>query len=179
MSKGELLTRITIWLTLTGYAIGASVYLLSRGRRRWDELARMAWTVGCASLLVHVACAFHYYHDWSQAAAYRETARQTAEVTGMDWGGGLFINYALMIGWVVDAAWWWRGLDVYRNRPRWLGAAWQGFLIFIIFNATVVFKTGPLRWIGLGLCLWLVFLWLLVSVSKTLGRAEGKPIFKE
>ncbi len=179
MSKGELLTRITIWLTLVGYAIGASVYLLSRGRRSWDEVARMVWTVSCASLLVHVACAFHYYHAWSQAAAYRETARQTAEVTGMNWGGGLFINYALMFGWVVDVAWWWRGLDVYRNRPRWLAAAWQGFLIFIIFNATVVFKTGALRWIGLGLCLWLVFLWLLVSVSKTLGRSEGKPVFKE
>jgi hypothetical protein len=41
--------------------------------------------------------------------------------------------------------------------------AWQGFLLFIIFNATVVFKTGPLRWIGLGLCLWLGFLWLLVN----------------
>ena len=179
MRNGELLTRITIWLALTGYAIGASVYLLSRGRRRWDAVARMAWTVGCASLLVHVACAFHYYHDWSQVAAYRETARQTAEVTGLDWGGGLFINYALMIGWVVDAAWWWWGLDAYRNRPRWLVAAWQGFLIFIIFNATVVFKTGPLRWIGLGLCLWLVFLWALVSGSKVLGRSEGKPIFKE
>ncbi|MGE0130202.1 MAG: hypothetical protein AB7U82_19120 [Blastocatellales bacterium] len=168
-----------MWLTLAGYAVGASVYLLSRGRRSWDAVARMAWTVGCVSLLVHVACAFHFYHNWNQASAYRETARQTAEVTGLDWGGGLFINYALIIGWILDIVWWWRGLDAYRNRPRWLGAAWQGFLIFIIFNATVVFKTGPLRWIGLGLCLWLVFLWLLASVGKVLGRSEGKPIFKE
>jgi hypothetical protein len=132
--------------------------------------------MGCVSLLAHVACAYHFYHNWSQAAAYRETARQTAEVTGLDWGGGLFINYALVIGWVVDVAWWWRGLDAYRNRPRWLVAAWQGFLIFMIFNATVVFKTGPLRWIGLGLCLGLVLLWLLVNVSKTSWRSEGKPI---
>lgn len=140
-------------------------------------MARTAWTAGCAGLLLHVACAFHYYHDWSQASAYRETARQTAEVTGMNWGGGLFINYALIIGWIADAVWWRRGLEAYRNRPRWLVAAWQGFLIFIIFNATVVFKTGPLRWIGSGLCLWLVFLWLFVS--KTLGRSEAKPNFKE
>ncbi|MCG3159649.1 MAG: hypothetical protein JMDDDDMK_00663 [Acidobacteria bacterium] len=177
MSKGELLTKITVWLALAGYATGASVYLLSRGRRRWDEVARMAWTAGCAGLLLHVACALHYYHNWSQASAYRETARQTAEVTGMNWGGGLFINYALIVGWIADAVWWRRGLDAYRNRPRWLASAWQGFLIFIIFNATVVFKTGPLRWIGLGLCLWLVFLWLFVS--KTLGRSEAKPNFKE
>ncbi len=179
MSKGELLTRITIWLALAGYAIGASLYLLSRGRRNWDAVARMAWTAGCVSLLIHVACAFHYYHAWSQAAAYRETARQTAEVTGLDWGGGLFINYALIIGWVIDVIWWRRGLDAYRNRPRWLAAVWQGFLIFIIFNATVVFKTGALRWIGLGLCLWLVFLWLFVSRGKAPRRSETRPAFRE
>lgn len=173
MNKGELLTRITIWLTLASYAIGGSVYLLSRGRRRWDVVARASWAFGCASLIAHVACAFHYYHNWSQAAAFRETARQTAEVTGLDWGGGLFINYALIIGWIVDVVWWGRGLDVYRNRPRWLSAAWQGFLIFMIFNATVVFKTGLLRWIGLGICLWLFFLWLLVGRGKRRGDWEA------
>ena len=127
-----------------------------------------------------MASAYHFYHNWSQAAAYRETARQTAEVTGLVWGGGLFINYALIIGWVVDVALWrLRGLDAYRNRPRWLAVAWQGFLFFIIFNATVIFKTGPLRWIGLGLCLWLGFLWLRVRMGKVSGRLDGKPIFKE
>ena len=180
MGKGELLTRITVWLALAGYATGASVYLISQGKRSWDAVARMAWSVGLIGLIAHVACAYHFYHNWSHAAAYRETARQTAEVTGLDWGGGLFINYALIIGWVIDVALWrLRGLDAYRNRPRWLTAAWQGFLLFIIFNATVVFKTGPLRWIGLGLCLWLAFLGLLVNGDKVSRRLDGKPIFKE
>jgi hypothetical protein len=180
MSKGELLTRMTVWLALAGYVIGASVYLLSRGRRSCDAVARMAWTVGCVSLIAHVACAYHFYHNWSQAAAYRETARQTAEVTGLDWGGGLFINYALIIAWIVDVALWrLRGLDAYRNRPGWLVAVWQGILFFITFNATVIFKTGPLRWIGLGFCLWLAFLWLLVNGGKASRRSEDKPIFKE
>jgi hypothetical protein len=178
MSSGELLTRITIWLALAGYAIGATVYLLSRGRRRWDVVARAAWTAGCIGLLAHVACAYHFYHSWNQAVAYRETARQTAEVTGIDWGGGLFINYVLIAGWIIDVAWWWRSLDAYRGRPWRLAAAWQSFLIFIIFNATVVFRTGPLRWIGLGLCLGLVLLWRLVSGSKALRHSEGTPIFK-
>jgi hypothetical protein len=106
-----------------------------------------------------VAFAYHFYHNWSRASVYRETARQTAEVTGIDWGGGVYFNYALVIGWIIDAAYWrFRGLDAYRNRPPWLAAAWQFFLFFIVFNATVVFKTGALRWIGLGLCLWLAFL---------------------
>ena len=179
MTKGELLTRVAIWLALAGYAIGASFYLLSRGRLRWEMVARTAWTAGCVSLLAHVGCAYHFYHNWSQAAAYRETARQTAEVTGLDWGGGLFINYALMAGWILDVAWRRGGLDAYRNRSRWLTVAWQGFLFFMIFNATVVFKTGPLRWIGLGLSLWLAFLSLLVSRSKALERSKGEQNFKK
>ncbi|HEU0173077.1 MAG TPA: hypothetical protein VFV58_02350 [Blastocatellia bacterium] len=170
---------MTVWLALAGYAIGASVYLISRGRRSWDAVARAAWTVGCVILIAHVACAYHFYHNWSQAAVYHETARQTADVTGLNWGGGLYINYAVVIGWVIDAACWRRSLDAYRNRPRWLAAAWQGFLFFIIFNATVVFKTGPLRWIGLGLCLWLTFLWLIVNRGKVSWRSDGKPIFNE
>ena len=180
MGKGELVTRITVWSALAGYGIGTSVYMLSRGRRRWDAAARTAWTAGCVSLIAHVAFAYHFYHHWSQASVYRETARQTAEVTGLDWGGGLFINYALVIGWVVDVVCWrLRGLDAYRDRPRWLAAAWQGFLFSIVFNAAVVFKTGPLRWIGLGLCLWLACLWLRLKTSKLLGRSIGKPIFEK
>ncbi len=143
-------------------------------------VARTAWTAGVISLIAHVACAYHYYHNWSQAAAYRETARQTAEVTGLNWGGGLFINYALIIGWVADVALWrLRGLAAYRNRPGWLAAAWQGFLFFIIFNAAVIFKTGPLRWIGLGFCLWLAFLWLLVKGGKASRPLDGKPVFND
>jgi hypothetical protein len=178
MSRGEHLTRISIWLALSGYTIGATVYLLSRGRRRWDVVARAAWTAGCIGLLAHLVCAYHFYYGWSQEVAYRETARQTAVAIGIDWGGGLFIGYVLIVGWVVDVVWWHRGLDAYRIRPRWLVAAWQGFLFFIIFNATVVFKTGLLHWIGLCFCLGLAFLWRLVSRSKVSERSEGKPIFK-
>jgi hypothetical protein len=112
------------------------------------------------ALLAHVFCAFHFYHAWSHDAAYRETARQTDELFGINWGGGLFINYALIAGWLADVAWWWvRGVDSYRQRPWFLLAAWHGFVIFIIFNATVVFKTGLARWIGLAICLGLCLAW--------------------
>lgn len=159
MSRGEFLTRFTIWVTLAGYFAGVALIALSRKNRRRERAARLVWTIACISLLAHAACAFHIYHDWSQDSAYRETARQTAEVVGLNWGGGLYINYALMAGWVADVAWWWRGLDAYRRRPRALVAIWQGFLIFMFFNATVVFKTGPLRFIGLSLCLAFCLLW--------------------
>jgi hypothetical protein len=89
MNRGELLTRLTIWLALLAYAAGAGTLLLARSRPSWLTRARWMWTCGCGFFLAHVVCAFSYYHGWSHAAAYRETARQTGEMTGLRWGGGI------------------------------------------------------------------------------------------
>jgi len=176
MSGGEVLTKVTIWIAVAGYFAGAAVYARARGRREWDSLARLAWTTACAALLAHVACAFHFHHGWSGAAAYRDTAHQTAEVFGLDWGGGLYVNYALLAGWVADVGWWWRrGLDAYRRRPWPLVAGWHAFLIFIVFNATVVFETGFVRWAGFGLCLGLCLVWLLAAGKFSPRRTNRRP----
>jgi hypothetical protein len=177
MDSGAFLTKVTVWVAVAGYAAGAAAFALSRGRRGWDAAARLAWTVACVALLAHVACAFHVYHGWSHESAYVETARQTGEVVGLDWGGGLFINYAIIIGWVIDVAWWWlAGLDSYRRRPWPLLAAWHGFLIFIIFNATVVFKDGFTRWAGLGVCLGLCVVGWLAARDSLTRRAAGRQL---
>lgn len=168
MSKGEFLTRITVWITLAGYFAVTALIATSRDRHdsdRYFRVARLIWTLACASLLVHVAFAYHFYHQWSQESAYRETARQTAEVTGLNWGGGIYFNYALMAGWIIDVAWWWLGADAYRKRPRWIIAAWQAFLIFMIFNGMVVFKTGAIRMIGIVMCLFVGLIWLYTSAK--------------
>src|SRR4030095_2195402 len=178
MSKGEFFTRVTVWVTVAGYSAGVALWTLSRKRHRWERAARLVWTIACVSLLAHAACAFHFYHEWSNGLAYRETARQTSEVFGLDWGGGLYINYALMAGWVADVVWWWRGLEVYRRRPRPLVAVWQGFLMFIFFNATVVFETGPLRFAGLFLCCGLCLLWWYAAASTPQSNTDIKVVTK-
>ena len=160
MSKGELLTRATIWVALGGYTVGAALLLIARRGPEWWRSARWAWTIGCIALITHIICAYHYYHSWSHESAYRETARQTAEVVGADWGGGLYINFILLAAWVADVWWWWSGSARYDRHSRLLIWVWHSFLIFIIFNATVVFKTGVLRWVGLALCLGLGILWM-------------------
>jgi uncharacterized membrane protein YhaH (DUF805 family) len=67
--------------------------------------------------------------------------------------------------WAVDVAWWWfAGVGAYRRRSWWITLLWHSFLIFIIFNATVVFKDGMTRWVGLLVCLTLVLSW--VSISR-------------
>jgi hypothetical protein len=172
MDKGALLTKITIWVAVAGYAAGAAAFALSRRRIGWERAARLSWTVACAALLAHVACAFHFYHGWSHASAHLDTARQTNEVFGLNWGGGLYINYALLTGWALDVIWWWAaGLDAYRRRPWPLVAAWHGFLVFIFFNATVVFKSGPARWVGLGVCLGVCVAWCLAARDLMVGGA--------
>ena len=175
---GEFFTRFTIWIALALYSVGVVLWSLSRKSRTWDQAARLVWTIACMSLLAHVACAFHFYHQWSHDLAYRETARQTAEVVGLDWGGGLYINYALMAGWVADVVWWWLGLEVYRRRPRALVAFWHGFLLFMFFNATVVFRHGPLRFVGLFLCCGLCLLWWYSAVSYPRSSTETEVLTK-
>ncbi len=72
-----------------------------------------------------------------------------------------------VLGWVIDVIWWWGWPEAYRRRPRLLTAIWHGFLIFIFFNATVVFGTGLLRWIGAGFCTGLLLLWFFNAANKS------------
>lgn len=161
MSSGEFLTRSTIWISILSYTIGSIVFALSRGRYEFDRCARLAWTIGCAALIAHFVCAFNFYHAWSHESAYVDTARQTAEVFKINWGGGLFINYAVALVWIIDVTWWWvSGLNAYRRRSLLVTMIWHGFLIFIIFNATVVFKDGMTRWVGVLVCLSLCLSWV-------------------
>ena len=143
MISGEFLTRSTIWISMIAYTIGCVVFAAAWRQIDFDRWVRLAWTIGCLALVAHFICAFHFYHGWSQASAYSDTARQTADVVGVNWGGGLYINYAVAGLWIVDVGWWWfSGLSSYRRRPWLPTMIWHGFLIFIIFNATVVFESG-------------------------------------
>jgi hypothetical protein len=160
MISGELLTRGTIWISLVAYTIGCVVFVAAD----LDRWVRLAWTIGCAALLAHFAFAFQFYHAWSHESAFVDTARQTREFIGVNSGGGIFVNYAVAALWFGDVVWWWvAGLRSYRRRPWWLTLLWHGFLVFIIFNATVVFKHGWVRWIGLLMSLCLCLSWVLIN----------------
>ena len=141
--------KVSIWLALLCYLAGPLAAMTGREDRTWQAGARLAWSLGCVAFLVHVAAAFQVEYAWSHAVALRETARQTAAVTGWETGTGLYLNYLFTLLWVVDAAWWWRGLERYRNRPAWVTASLHGFCLFIAVNATMVFETGLIRWIAL------------------------------
>ena len=172
MNSGELLTRWSAVSALFVYVLGLALRASANGTRWKPAWARGVWTAGCLLFLFHVACAFQFYHRWSHAAAYAATAHRTAELTGLEWGGGLYANYAFTLLWVADVIWWWSGLERYEARPRPVNWAVQGFLGFMAFNGTVVFGTPTVRWLGLGACLFLAAIWglRLCGARRLIGK---------
>lgn len=167
-----LVLRLSIWLALVLWLAGPASALVGRSSPGWQRAARTLWTLGFAAYAVHVATAFHVVHDWSHAAAYAATARDTAAVTGVESGFGLWLNYLFTALWAADAASWWRlGIAGYRRRPRWVAAGSYGFMAFMAFHATVVFEQGPVRAFGLAGSALLALL-LLHPLRKALGSAS-------
>jgi hypothetical protein len=159
MDAGEMVTRWTIRLALALFAGALALWLAGHGPRAriW---ARRAWNAGFLLYLAHVAAAFHFFHDWSHQAAWQATARQTAETIGWHWGGGLLFNHAFTLVWLADCLWQWLGSASSQSRTGraiWMGRA---FMAFMAVNATVVFETGPTRWVALATCCALAAAWL-------------------
>ncbi|HYO80543.1 MAG TPA: hypothetical protein VES20_04010 [Bryobacteraceae bacterium] len=132
----ELGQAITIWtarLAAALYVIGLALLI----RKQWTAYRRVS-TVGLTTYLLHVAFAYHIFYQWSHSIAYRETARQTAELFGVGWGGGLYLNYLFTMLWSAECAASWVPL-AHRNRAI-IRARFvvHAFLTFMVLNATVV-----------------------------------------
>jgi hypothetical protein len=165
---GPLLTSWTIRLALLGYALYITL-LLTRTGRTQPHLGRAIWTAACILFLVHVACAFHFYHHWSHSAAWQKTADETEQLLGVPFGDGIYFSYAFLILWVLDVLWLWTpGSPSFRSAPaatpvpaihrasamtpRWRLAV-HGFLLFIALNGAIVFESGVTRLVGIPVAL--------------------------
>ena len=166
---GQLLTDWTIRLALIGYAVvlaGEIVAPLATRRSIW---ARLAWTGGCALFLAHVACAFQFFHHWSHAEAYDNTALRTGEMIGFRFGPGIFFSYLFGLLWAGDVGWWWLAPRSYAARPWWLSTLLHAYLFFIAFNGAIVFEGGPTRWAASAAVLGL----LVLLLARILGRRSS------
>jgi hypothetical protein len=144
---GEAFTHGTVWLALTLYVASELA-----ARRSHLRAARSLNAIGCAAFLAHVVCAFQFYDHWSHSAAYAETARQTAQLTGWNSGVGLYINYLFALVWIATVITPPRGV---------ITGVVRGFFLFMVFNGAVVFVHSPIRWFGLLLCVALIGCWLI------------------
>jgi hypothetical protein len=127
---------LTIWTARAAAALYV-IALVSLLRKQWAT-SRIASTLGVAAYGLHVVCAFHVFYGWSHSIAYRETARQTEELFGVRWGGGLYLNYLFTILWPAECTLSWipslsRSRRLIRAR-----VLVHAFLSFMVVNATVV-----------------------------------------
>ena len=135
---------LTLWTIRLACILYFAALLSTGSWRRWT------WTAGLVAYLTHVAAAFAFQHGWSHAAAFRETARRTGELFSVESGAGLYFNYAFTVVWLADVVWLWMSGDSYRTRPRWVAVSVHAFMAFMFFNATVVFASGGVRWLGVA-----------------------------
>jgi hypothetical protein len=177
MDMGELLTRWTIRLALVCYvAVLAGGIARVSQNGRWMQIARAAWTLGCLLFLAHVACAFQYYHGWSHTHAFDDTARQTKELIGWQFGAGIYFSYLFTLLWTADAAWWWLAAASYASRSRLLGLSIHAYMLFIAFNGAIIFEGGPTRWVGIAASLGLLLLlgWRILGTKRVPARITNK-----
>jgi hypothetical protein len=119
------------------------------------QLARWCWTLAWSAYLVHLAMAFHHYHHWSHADA----VEHTRAVSGV--GEGIYVSHLFTLLWTLDVACWWLLPGRYATRPAWIDVTLHSFMVFVIFNGTVVYEAGTIRWAGLGMFAVLAVVWLL------------------
>lgn len=115
--------------------------------------------LAAALCTVHVVLAFAGPHGWSHAAAVRETARQTAAVYGVNWGGGIYVNYVFVAAWWIEGLWWRAAPERYFHRSPAITWTLRAFYLLIVFNALVVFAAAARRPLGATLTAALVWLW--------------------
>jgi hypothetical protein len=99
-----------------------------------------------------------FRHGWSHAAAVAETARQTEARFGMNWGGGVWFNYAMILLWTLDAVCSWAAPTRHDRSRTWRRSV-HGSFLFMWFNGAVVFPTGPVRWSGAVACAVVIAAW--------------------
>ena len=122
-----------------------AIAMAGRIRLGRTPVTRAWWTAACLAFIVHVATAFDRIHDWSHARAFDHVE----ETSG--YGPGVFVSYAFTLLWAADVLYWLiRPVD-YASRSRQWEIALHGFFAFIMFNGTVVYETGFIRWAGLAM----------------------------
>lgn len=161
------LTLWTIRIALVCYVAVLAGRIAGRRSRTWRTIDRWIWTAGCLLLAAHIASAFHFYHAWSHAHAVADTARQTRELIGWEFGGGVYFNYLFAALWTFDVGWMWIAAESYQRRPTSIALLLHAYMFFIAANGAIVFESGPTRWFGIAACIGLAAVVVRRMISQT------------
>lgn len=147
----------TVWLALALFA-GGEVGKRSRAAHGHP----WAWpcsALGALLLVIHIVLAMAVRHGWSHAAAIASTASQTKAVFGIDWGGGLYVNYVFVAVWTAELLWWRLAPSRYELRRPALMWVSRVFYLIVIANAAVIFAAGWRRILGAAIVAALLVAW--------------------
>ena len=147
----------TIWLALVLFVAAQYGTRMSVPESRAPGWVAWANATGIALCVTHIVITMGSVHGWSHTAALEATARQTASVYGLRWGGGVYFNYLFVAAWAFDA---WRHS---RAKPGfaspWLRQLLRIFYLIVIVNAAVVFARPHTRVLGAGLIVAMLYAW--------------------
>jgi len=148
---------VTIWLSLALFIAGEFGKRAGRsGVLPWA----WRWSAAGAFLMVtHILISMSVAHAWSHASALAATAMQTNAVYGLNWGGGVYVNYLFITVWVAELAVWRLAPARYAARLSWLKWTLRAFYFVVIANAAIVFAGGWRRVLGVGLVAALLASW--------------------
>ena len=154
----SLLQSFSLWaIRLSMACLIANYGFLIGGSIRTSKGVVAIWGAGAILAAIHTVSALGAFHGWSHWDAVEATAIKTEALLGVRIGAGVYVNYAFVVAWLMDAAW---RLGTYCSRfpssPAWWNRGINLFLIFIAINGAIVFANGPIRWISLGCGLLLV-----------------------
>ena len=143
LTLGWWLIRVTIWLAVAAWLLRVFVEASGRSFESRDRVLRRTWLVGALACVAHVVVAMGFGHCWSLANAMRHTAMETRRVFDVELPRSIFVNFAFVVWWLVDAV-----REFRRPQPRSLGAVRHGIWLLMMLNGTVVF--GPRYWIWIA-----------------------------
>lgn len=146
MSGAELVVFASISCSVVCWAAGEAIR------------SRHAWLAGALLAMIHAVAAFGVFYQWNHTTAERLTALQAAQLTGVSVSGGIYVNYAFLAIWLIDAVWWSARPISYERRPRALSLAIRLFLFAIVVSGAIVFADGMARIVGVAAVAWVVFM---------------------
>ena len=148
----SLLQSFSLWaIRLSMACLIANYWFLIRGSGRTAREVVAIWGAGAILAAIHTVSALGAFHGWSHWDAVEATANKTEALLGIRIGAGVYVNYAFVVAWLMDAAW--RLATCFSGispSPKWWNRTIDLFLIFIAINGAIVFANGPIRWISLG-----------------------------
>ncbi len=141
-----VLVRVSIWMAAGFWFLGSAARAISRGVPSQLERAyHWTWFFAGVFTWIHVIASYGLIHSWSHANVLQHTGDESFAVIGIRVPWGVYANF--VFAGVLSGYSGWMILN--KGRTHWVDSIVFSFLAFIVFNALVIFKTGPIRWIGL------------------------------